>query len=293
MRRIVLLAAVPAAILLSCSREDGALFVAVLPAGESGPRSGRLISFSAGDEDTRDVTSGIALSSFGVFAVGSSSGDEVMYDQMVRRGKQGYTYSPPKYFPEEGLDFMAYAPYGSSSVSFQEGAGLVTDFDISLPESLSEDVLLAGPLRGVRSSPVLLSFIHPLTSISVEFAFSPHSILIPAGKGARVTSLSLSHCIREGSYDAESGTWTSKGEFCPAGRSVSALAQGRNPVNVGALYSIPFTAPSGTMLEIDWEAFNLDSGAAIGSYSIAVDLSGRDFAASTNITVRAGAMWYD
>ena len=293
MRRIVLLAAVPAAILLSCQGECGLEESAVLPAGETGPRSGRLISFSAGDEDTRDVTSGIALSSFGVFAVGSSSGDEVMYDQMVRRGKQGYTYSPPKYFPEEGLDFMAYAPYGSGSVSFREVAGLVTDFDISLPESLSEDVLLAGPLRGVRSSPVLLSFIHPLASISVSFAFSSHSILIPAGKGARVTSLSLSHCIREGSYDADEGIWTSKGEFEPAFRSVGVLANGRQEISVGSLYSIPFTAPSGTVLEIGWEAFNLDSGAAIGSYSIAVDLSGRDFAASTNITVRVGAMWYD
>ena len=293
MRRIVILAAVPAAILLSCQRERGLEESAVLPAGETGASSGRLISFTTDSLETRDGVSVMPVASFGVFAVGSSTGEEVMCDQMVRRAKGGYTYSPLKYFPDEGLDIMAYAPYGSSSVSFPRGTGLTTDIDFSLPETLSDDVLLAGPLREVHTSPVLLSFIHPLTRISTSFAFSPLSVEIPSGKGVRITSLSLSHCIREGSFNLEEGRWSSKGEFEPALRSGLTIANGHHEVNAGALYSIPFTAPAGAMLEIGWEAFNLDSGAATRRYSVGVNIAGRDFPVSQNTSFKVNALWYN
>ena len=234
------------------------------------------------------------ISSFGVFANGSLSGEQVMADQEVSRSKAGYTYSPVKYFPDEGLDFVAYAPYWTSSLRFPAGTDLPVEFDFSLPAAIDEDVILAGPLReiGSDSAPVVLLFRHPLTRITVSFSISNQSIPIPSGKGIRATSVTLSHCIREGTFNAEEDIWSDKGGLVSATRNCRVTVSAESAVEVCSFYSVPFIAPDGASLHIEWEAFNLDSGAATRRYSADVDLSGRDFSMSQNITASLGAAWY-
>lgn len=287
--------AAAAAISLSCSRE--ADMPEVAPAGrqDAAAQKGIAISFSAEDmEETRSSGDRVPVTSFGVFAIGSLTGDEVMSDQKVSWSDGAYRYSPLKYFPDGGLDFMAYAPYGTSSLGFSSGPGLPLDFTFSLPSPLDEDIVLAGPLRGIESdvSPVILPFRHPLTRIRVSFSINRSSLPVPEGKGLRITSVSLSHCIREGEFDAGKDAWTGKGGFVSAVQECRTLASAEGAVEACSFYSVPFTAPEGTTLHIEWEAFNIDSDAATRRYSTDVDLAGRDFSGSQCITASIDARWY-
>lgn len=291
MRRIVFLAAVPAVVFLfSCSGECAPDGAAVLLPEEAGSGAGQVISFAAGEGETRGAHARL-LPDFGVFAIGSSTGGEVMYDQRVYRAVGGYTYSPLKYFPSEGLDILAYSPHGCPSVSFSRGPGLMSAVEFSLSTALTDDVLIAGPIHDVQTSPVSLLFRHPLSSISVSLGFSPDSDEVPSGKGGRITSISLIPCILSGVYDPESDTWVSKGLYGRTGRSVSFPLQGLEDVNAGSLYFIPFTAPSDAKVRIVWEAFNLSSGIATRRHTVEADLSGCVLRPSENTTVRAKAYW--
>ena len=289
MRRLGFLAVASAAAFFSCVKEAAA--PDAFPAPGTAAPVGKAISFSV-EEDSKALTDPFSIASFGVYATGSVSGDEIMADQKVTRMKEGYVYSPVKYFPDEGLDFMAYAPYGTPSLC-PEGGGFPVAFHFSLPESLNEDVLLAGPLRGVRAddAPVLLPFRHPLTRITVLFSLSRESAMIPSGKGIRTTYVSLSHCIREGDFDAVGDIWSSKGDFVSAARESRVSLSGERPVEACSFYSVPFSAPQGAVLHVEWEEFNLDSGAATRRFSADVDLAGRDFSVSQNITASIGATW--
>ena len=297
-RRVFVAVVTATAIILSCTREydpsgDSVSHAAEEEAVVSGDKVA--ISFYDPDMDETKIPGGLVLpSTFGVFACDSRTGEEIMFDQRVARGKYGYTYSPVKYFPDGGLDFSAYAPYGDSSVSFsRQSGGVPSLFSFFLPEDLSEDVLLSSPLSGVVSSdaPVKLSFQHPLTRISISFGFHNGSLNIPSGKGARVTSVSLSHCKRTGTYDNEAGEWIRTGEFTQASQECSVLVAKGLVVDVCSFYSVPFTAPEGAALHIVWEAFNTDTMIATRRYTVDIDLSGRDFSISQNLTAKVRAFW--
>lgn len=191
------------------------------------------------------------------------------------------------------MDVVAYSPYGCPAVSFSGNSGLMTDVEISLPESLTDDILIAGPLRGVTHGPVQLAFRHPLTSISAYFSFGSDNGAIPQGKGVRVVSIGLTKCIRNGIYNAQDDIWTSRELFTYSSRSVSIPVSEGSEVSIGALYSIPFTAMSGTNLRLVWESYNLSTGVTTRRHTIEADLSGRNLAVSQNLNVRASAMWME
>lgn len=289
----MLAVAAAAAVFLSCAKESDVPDDAPVESEPVTVQKGRAIYFSAEDLDETRTGESSPVTSFGVFALGTSTGEEVMADQKVTLLSSGYTYSPVKYFPDGGIDLMAYAPYGTSSLSIPAGYGLPLSFTFSLPPGLDEDIVLAGPILGVEpdGSAIVLPFRHPLTRITVSFSLSPASQAIPPGKGIRTTSVSLSHCIRQGTFNAGDDLWSDRGELVSSGQECRVLVSSETAVEACSFYSVPFTAPEGASLHVEWEAFNLDSGVATRRYSTDVDLSGRDFHVSQNITASIVAVW--
>ncbi len=240
---------------------------------------GVAISFSTGS--VKADSPGDELSSMGIYATANygTLSSELMKDQGVFLGDDGWTYSPIKYWPTSCLvDFLGYSPYGVASLDRTEWP--LCSF--TCPDDASDDIMVAASYSlTAEGGPVKLVFRHILSRLSIKAAVTgkPRD-----GAAVRIRSVTISDYCASGSYDCTDRVWTSVSDL-----TRSFTQEGPFPVDVTrpgivtSFFLIPGTVPDNATVSLRWEVYSTSTGAATKGGDLEIDVSGKDMRENTSI----------
>lgn len=143
MKKSIIFAAIAAAVLAGCAKNEVTPNYGMKDAVSFGAYSGRTIT-KAGPTDDMNLDA-LKDHGFGVFATYSGTADfteatnDFMYNQLVNFDGSAWTYSPLKYWPnptngqsadDQKVSFFAYAPYADPEVTGADNSYGITGFSI-------------------------------------------------------------------------------------------------------------------------------------------------------------------
>ena len=198
MKKVILFAAVVAAMMTGCAKDDNA------PANNDANAINFRITGSKGEARATSTVNGLNFNNFLVWSFNNNSGyTAVMTRQYVETTDfTNWTYAPTKYWPAVGtVDFYAYSPAASVNAAFA-GGGAAPVINYELPIfKLNEDLLAASEVGATSAGGTVdLAFNHILS----QFLFQVRGTV--AGLTYTVEKIEFVNVDTEGSFNFT--TWT-------------------------------------------------------------------------------------